>query len=60
MSELDPNRQNFILNHVKDMQVFLTCCDPSNVKNLIAGKIFSVKEGRVEDVSSFGTGNSSS
>ena len=60
MSELDPSRQNFILNHVEDMQVFLTCCDPSNVKNLIAGKIFSVKEGRVEDVSSFGTGNSGS
>lgn len=60
MSELDPNRQNFILNHVKGMQVFLTCCDPQNVKNLIAGKIFSVKEGKVTDVSSFGTGNSSS
>lgn len=60
MSELDPNRQNFILNHVKEMQVFLTCCDPQNVKNLKAGKIFSVKEGKVKDVSSFGTGNSSS
>lgn len=60
MSELDPNRQNFILNHVEDMQVFLTCCDPTNVKNLNAGKIFSVKEGKVSDVSSFGTGNGSS
>ncbi|MEE1075005.1 MAG: DNA replication/repair protein RecF [Acutalibacteraceae bacterium] len=47
MSELDPNRQNFILNHIKGMQTFLTCCDPSNVKNLKAGKIFSVKEGKV-------------
>ena len=47
MSELDPNRQNFILNHVKEMQVFLTCCDPQNVKNLKAGKIFSVKNGTV-------------
>lgn len=47
MSELDPERQNFILNHIKDMQVFLTCCDPSNVKNLKAGKIFNVKNGSV-------------
>jgi hypothetical protein len=29
------------------MQTFLTCCDPDNVKNLKAGKIFSVKEGKV-------------
>lgn len=47
MSELDPQRQNFILNHIKGMQTFLTCCDPSNVKNLEAGKIFSVKEGKI-------------
>ncbi len=47
MSELDPERQNFILNHIKDMQVFLTCCDPSNVKNLKAGKIFNVINGSV-------------
>ncbi len=47
MSELDPNRQNFILNHIKGMQTFLTCCDPDNVKNLKAGKIFNISEGKV-------------
>ena len=47
MSELDPNRQDFILNHIKGMQTFLTCCDPSNLKNLKAGKIFTVKDGVV-------------
>ncbi len=45
MSELDPERQNFILNHIKDMQVFLSCCDPSNFKNLEAGKVFNIKNG---------------
>ena len=45
MSELDPERQNFILNHISNMQVFLTCCDPDNFKNLKAGKIFTVKDG---------------
>ena len=47
MSELDPSRQDFILNHIDSMQTFLTCCDPSNFKNLNAGKIFNVKEGNV-------------
>lgn len=47
MSELDPKRQDFILNHIEGMQTFLTCCDPSNFKNLKAGKVFSVKEGKI-------------
>ena len=47
MSELDPERQNFILNHIKGMQVFITCCDPSNVKQLEKGRIFKIKEGRI-------------
>lgn len=47
MSELDPVRQNFILNHIKDMQTFLTCCDPENVKNLEVGKKFIIKDGAV-------------
>ncbi len=47
MSELDPERQNFILNHIKEMQVFLTCCDPSNFKKLEAGKVFNIKNGSV-------------
>ncbi len=47
MSELDPSRQEFILNHIKGMQTFLSCCDPSNFKSLKAGKIFDIKEGRI-------------
>ena len=47
MSELDPLRQDFILNHIKGMQSFLTCCDESNIKNLIAGKKFIISNGRV-------------
>lgn len=47
MSELDPKRQNFILNHIKGMQTFLSCCDPQNVKNLIEGKKFRISQGGV-------------
>ena len=47
MSELDATRQNYILNHIKGMQSFITCCDDQSVKNLIAGKKFIVKNGSV-------------
>ena len=45
MSELDTNRQNYILNHIRDWQVFITCCDPANVKHLKEGKRMMMKNG---------------
>lgn len=45
MSELDPSRQEYILNHIKDWQVFITVCDPSNIQNLNDGKVFTMKDG---------------
>lgn len=47
MSELDPERQNYILNHIKGRQSFITCCDPSNTEGLKDGKIIRIKNGRV-------------
>ena len=47
MSELDPERQNFILNHIKEMQTFLSCCDPETLKHLKEGKRFKIKNGEV-------------
>ena len=47
MSELDPERQNYILNHIKGIQSFITCCDPSNVERLKSGKIFEMRNGRI-------------
>lgn len=49
MSELDPDRQAFILNHIKDWQVFITCCDPTNVKPLKEGKVFTVVGGKIKE-----------
>lgn len=48
MSELDENRQKYILNHVREWQTFITCCDPSNVKRLSGGKVFNIRNGGVE------------
>ncbi len=47
MSELDVTRQNYILNHIKGRQAFITCCDPSNTARLKEGKIYTVKNGEV-------------
>lgn len=47
MSELDKQRQNFVLNHIEGMQSFLTCCDESNFENLKKGKVFKLKGGEV-------------
>lgn len=46
MSELDPTRQNYILNHISGRQSFITCCDPGNTERLREGKIFEIKNGR--------------
>ena len=47
MSELDRKRQNFIMNCLEDMQVFITCCEVNDLKNFKEGKIFTVKDGRI-------------
>lgn len=47
MSELDVSRQNYILNHIKNWQVFITCCDPNSVKNLKYGKAIEMRKGRI-------------
>ncbi len=49
MSELDPARQGFILNHIKDWQVFITCCDPANITTLNDGKVFTVSGGKIKE-----------
>lgn len=49
MSELDKDRQNFILNHLNKMQVFITCCDIFNTIGLEDGKIFNISNGELKE-----------
>ena len=49
MSELDEKRQDYILNHIKDCQVFITCCDKETVLRLKNGKTFHIKNGNLDD-----------
>lgn len=47
MSELDEKRQDYILNHIKNWQVFITCCDANTVLKLKKGKTFHIENGKL-------------
>lgn len=47
MSELDEKRQDYILNHMKNMQLFVTCCDVNTVLRLKEGKTFQIQNGGI-------------
>ena len=46
-SELDPRRQEFVLNRIRGGQVFITCCEDDRLPQLLGGRIFHVKNGTV-------------
>ncbi len=47
MSELDEKRQDYILNHIKNWQVFITCCDANTILRLKKGKTFHIDNGKM-------------
>ncbi len=49
LSELDPRRQEFVLNRLGEGQVFITCCEDDRLSALVKGKVFHVKNGEVEE-----------
>lgn len=46
LSELDPRRQEFVLNRIAGGQVFITCCEEDRLPNLLSGKVFHVEQGK--------------
>jgi DNA replication and repair protein RecF len=50
MSELDPARQDYLLNRIRGFQVFITCCDTANTLRIDGGRIFHVESGRFTQV----------
>ena len=54
MSELDSGRQDYILNHIKGWQVFITCCEPSTVLRMCGGKTFHIENGKLINSSESG------
>lgn len=47
MSELDRSRQEFVINKIKGMQVFITCCDMNELISSADGAIYIIENGRV-------------
>ena len=45
LSELDPGRQDFVLNQIKEGQVFITCCEPGRFTKL--GKTIEISNGHL-------------
>jgi len=45
LSELDPGRQDFVLNQIVSGQVFITCCEPGRFTKL--GKTIEIRKGNV-------------
>ena len=45
LSELDPGRQDFVLNQIVSGQVFITCCEPGRFTKL--GKTIEIQKGKV-------------
>ena len=47
LSELDPARQDFVLNQITSGQVFITCCEPGRFTKL--GKTVEITNGTIEN-----------
>ena len=47
LSELDPKRQEFVLNRIAGGQVLITCCEEDRLPSLLGGKVFHVERGRI-------------
>lgn len=49
MSELDEKRQDYILNHIKNRQIFITCCDKETILRLKKGRTFHISKGALQN-----------
>lgn len=49
LSELDPRRQEFVLNRLGSAQVFITCCEEDRLHQLLQGNVYYVSEGRITE-----------
>lgn len=47
LSELDPKRQEFVLNRINGGQVFITCCEDDRLPQMLGGKVLHVHGGEL-------------
>ena len=47
LDELDPKRQEYVLNRITGGQVFITCCENDRLDRLVGGRVFHIRNGEV-------------
>lgn len=47
LSELDPRRQEFVLNRISGGQVFITCCEEDRLGTMLSGRVLHVEGGTI-------------
>ncbi len=49
LSELDPVRQEFVLNRIGGGQTLITCCEGESIASRTGGKVISVCDGKIRE-----------
>lgn len=49
LSELDAYRQDYLINEIKGWQVFITCCEPYAINEMLSGKSFRLINGKIAE-----------
>ena len=47
LSELDPRRQEFVLNRIGGGQTLITCCEDEGISRRTGGQVYFVEKGRI-------------
>ena len=47
LSELDKQRQEYVLNRIRGGQTFITCCEDDRLSSLLKGKVFHIRGGAI-------------
>lgn len=53
MSELDAGRRDYLLNHLENRQVFVTCCDDESFRQMQSGRSFLIEGGQLQKIEDF-------
>lgn len=49
LSELDPGRQEFVLNRIGGGQTLITCCEGESIAGRTGGKVITVSQGTIKE-----------
>lgn len=50
LSELDHIRRDYIIHHIEKSQVYITCCNMSDLSSMSGGKVWNVENGEFTEI----------